>query len=277
VKRITYGADPELFIQEAETGAPFPICGLLGGTKHKPRMVQGYGLQEDNVMAEYTVPVAPSMAGMIGNACGGWDLVQGEIRNKRRGLRVTSLAVATFTNEALSKAGPQAMEFGCSPDFDGYDMGRPHPPVDIGALMTEGGALRFAGGHIHIGYKDICPLPEFAAALFCDATFGIGLVRAGERQFQRRGLYGMAGRFRPTAYGVEYRTPSNAWLFQRTMQRVLTETALTFEQIIMLPQPQQMALYHDLPWADIKQAINTEDRTLAESLHRNVIAAVAAA
>lgn len=46
----------------------------------------------------------------------------------------------------------------------------------------------------------------------------------------RRELYGKAGAFRPTSYGVEYRTLSNFWLRRKEyMQWVYAQTHRAFE------------------------------------------------
>ncbi len=40
--KLTYGADPEVFIVNKATGNIHPICGLIGADKKKPRQLKGY-------------------------------------------------------------------------------------------------------------------------------------------------------------------------------------------------------------------------------------------
>ena len=58
---LKVGSDAELFIYNKE--GPFPICGLIGGTKQDPLPVMegnGYAVQEDNVLLEFNIPPASS-------------------------------------------------------------------------------------------------------------------------------------------------------------------------------------------------------------------------
>jgi hypothetical protein len=216
--RLTYGADPELLLTVAPTPrarkrVPFPVCGKLGGTKAKPRMVGDYGVQEDNVMAEYTIPVSEVPRRMFAHVRAGHDRVLSELNRDPEAPRVYPHPECSllFPEQILTAAGSQAMQFGCSPDFDAYDMGAPAAVVDPRALTTPAGAWRFAGGHIHFGYYEKYPdVPPFVMALLMDLFVGVQLA-SYERQGERRKYYGQPGRYRPTPYGIEYPpTPAGA-------------------------------------------------------------------
>jgi hypothetical protein len=255
---VMFGSDPEFFLAHRTTGLPVPAVGLIGGTKDKPRMVAGYGLQEDNVMAEFTTPPDGNIRVNMVAATEGVNVV---LRNLVRGAppcELLSACSVEFAADALDAAGPQARQFGCSPDFDAYNMGARHTRVDPRALLTPTGAWRFAGGHIHVGYKNVTEMPEYVAALMCDLTLGLSLVLGGEVQGQRRSLYGMAGRFRPTSYGVEYRTPSNQWLYRHTLQSYLSVSSGGLVRIFRSPQETQVRLFNEVPWADVQHIINNE-------------------
>ena len=262
-KHITFGADPELFITN-ESGVAIPAVGLIGGTKDKPRMVGEYGLQEDNVMAEYTVPPAANIPQLIERAQLGLRTTIRAAREKVPGAGYLRSPVAMFDHGVLLAAGPQAAQFGCSPDFDAYANGAAHPRVSPDVLVRGTSALRFAGGHIHLGYKDLCPdVPEFVVAMVCDITIGLTLVSYHECQSERRALYGKAGRYRPTPYGVEYRVPSNAWLYDPEVRTGLVEGLRTFNTVIRLGDLELSRFYNEAPWPDVAAAINSEHRHLA--------------
>lgn len=259
---FTFGADPEFFIADGRTGEPMPIVGLLGGTKAKPRMVGDYGVQEDNVMAEYTIPPLTSPSDMTAYAHMGRNATLGEVQMRVRNAIWHESCEAFFTLPVLRKAGPQAQQFGCSPDFDAYTQGAMCPPIDRTLLADAGGEWRFAGGHIHVGYKERCGIPPFVAAMFMDYCVGLQLVPF-DRQGRRRALYGMAGRFRPTKYGLEYRTPSCMWVGNRAMMQGVSRGLNKLVEILSLPETEILRLYETFPWPEIQQAINTEDHGLA--------------
>lgn len=265
---VTFGSDPEFFLANATTYEPLCAVGLVGGTKDKPRMVGKFGLQEDNVMAEFTTPPAPSLDMNAENALLGVRTVLASLTPGSPDCIIHDACTVEFTRAMLEAAGPQAMQFGCSPDFDGYAQGARHPRVDPAALRTELGAWRFAGGHIHVGYKDVCELPEYVAAMFCDLSIGLSLTVGGEKQGMRRTLYGMAGRFRPTKYGVEYRTPSNMWLYNPRVREYLGVGGAVLRQLLELPQETQVRLYNEVPWNDVREVINTENSHEAQNLCR---------
>ncbi len=56
---VTIGADPELFIVNEKTGKIVSSIGLIPGEKgnaYKEGMPEGFGLQIDNILAEFNVP-----------------------------------------------------------------------------------------------------------------------------------------------------------------------------------------------------------------------------
>lgn len=269
---ITYGADPELFLADAK-GKPVVAVGKVGGTKDKPRMVGQYGLQEDNVMAEYTIPPSARAGHMLEYARQGASVVLDAVHAAGHPLNLYTRPTALFSLAALEAAGPQALQFGCSPDFDAYQMGAAHERVNPNVLLAGvvkgvDSAWRFAGGHIHLGYKDTYEVPEYVATMFADLTIGLALVIGGESQGERRKLYGVAGRFRPTSYGIEYRTPSNQWLYDGNTQDAVHFGCEAFARVMGADTVTQQRLYNEVPWNDLRTIIGTENRLDAENLSR---------
>jgi len=257
---VTIGADPELFIRDERTGAVHPAIGMIGGTKQRPirmeGLPEGYTVQEDNVMAEYNIPPATRPRDFSRAVGRGLDYVQELVRTRQPYYNIDFASERMFTYTQLDHM--QARHFGCSPDFDAYMNGRQCEAVSPLRLETPEGGWRFAGGHVHIGYPET-EVPPFVIARFCDLVLGLRSV-ALDKQEQRRALYGRAGRFRQTGYGIEYRTLSNFWIFDDHLRRDIGAIKVG----LMLRDPDRMQhLFHEIPWDDVQRAINEEDEALA--------------
>jgi hypothetical protein len=108
------------------------------------------------------------------------------------------------------------------PDFNAYTLAQNTPEMDASLHP-----YRYAGGHMHFGISSpyLGPeSPEYKLAKteeghikiirFFDlmVTIPTLLLDNGPDAIRRREKYGKAGCFRPTPYGIEYRTPSCWWL-----------------------------------------------------------------
>jgi len=122
----------------------------------------------------------------------------------------------------LNNADPEARIFGCAPDFNAYTLGQNTPEMDASRHL-----YRYAGGHIHLGISSqylkknnteyrLAKTEEghIKTIKFIDYVTGAILVimDKGVNAKRRRTKYGTAGCFRPTPYGLEYRTPSCWWM-----------------------------------------------------------------
>jgi hypothetical protein len=76
----------------------------------------------------------------------------------------------------------------------------------------------------------------------------------------------MAGRFRPTRYGIEYRTPSNQWLYCTDYLNRLSAAANALVAIFSMPVSEQVRLYNEVPWNDVRDIIAREDQMSAQQL-----------
>lgn len=150
--------------------------------------------------------------------------------------------------------------FGCSPEFDAYNGGAVVSTVDPKQLDEEEGSWRFAGGHVHLGYTPAtADLPPFVAASFADVF--LGLAACGlDTQAQRRQYYGQPGRYRPTPYGIEYRTLSNFWITDLSYAEQIAQKAVSLGYFLETWKESRMQeLFKAVPWTDVKQAIVEED------------------
>jgi hypothetical protein len=205
------GSDPEVFV--TKNGMIVPSVGLVGGRKKSPKRIAGskigLGVLEDNVTVELN-PRAYAFTARLD--CG--KLV--ETMNKELASFLKELGLGyqlgsghTFT--AADLATPQAQEMGCDPDYLAHQDGAYRPalhPLDVGNN-------RYAAGHIHVGY-DASIIPRAPMVQLIEALAYMPLLhldkQMGKGSCCRRIFYGRAGLYRPTAYGVEWRTPSNFWL-----------------------------------------------------------------
>lgn len=268
MSKITIGADPEFFIREADTGTTVPICGLLGGTKERPLSRGPYGLQEDNVMCEYNIPPATDLSRFARHIVEGRAAVLARLNEQYPGKYVEDLAPSRlFSHQALET--PQARIFGCSPDFDAYTLGSPTRRIMPDELDDERGGWRFAGGHVHVGYTETqsFAVPPYVAAQFADVFLGLHFVEL-DKQGKRRGFYGTPGRYRPTSYGIEYRTLSNVWTYRHDHAEAVGHWAFRLGLFFRGKEAFIKKVWSEIPWQDVRRAISTEDAALAGTVQR---------
>jgi len=257
---FTIGSDIEFAV--LLRGKPMSAEHVIRGTKHEPiRLPGGYLLSHDNVLAEVATPVAMdeddfvSVVGqslrMLGEACAGMEL-SGE-------------AAVEFDDASLNT--PTAMEFGCDPDYDIWDLMENEPPIAIGNKW------RSCGGHVHVGGRGAFKTQDGVVNLgrWMDAILGSTMTslydNTGERI--RRRLYGRSGCVRQKPYGVEYRTLSNAWpqteASTRAVYRLTADSVLAMESGIRI----EWFVDKDL----LRNAINSADSRMASELSDALMAA----
>jgi Phage phiEco32-like COOH.NH2 ligase-type 2 len=141
---------------------------------------------------------------------------------------------------------PNAHVFGCEPDFNAWTLKAnpsPQPPHPF---------MRSAGGHIHVETKED-PV-EVVRAM--DVYLGVPSVLMDEGE-DRKQLYGTAGAHRIKPYGVEYRTLSNFWIFEKKyVDWVWAQTERSIANLGVADR------YQDL----ILEAINNNNKEVAQEL-----------
>lgn len=197
------GCDPEVFLFSAENNKFISSVGLIGGSKDDPMPIdsEGNAVQEDNVTVEFNTPPCLTVE----------DFKKHINRNKqwitqraeKLGLQMSIKPSAVFDDEQLNSYGAQT--FGCEPDYNAWADGKMNPRP-----RARNKNLRSCGGHVHIQVDhDTTDILEVVKAM--DLFVGC-LMLEFDDDTGRRELYGKAGAFRKKAYGVEYRTASNAWI-----------------------------------------------------------------
>lgn len=228
IKNFTLGCDPEFFV--TKDGKPFAAIDLVPGDKANPHKVEAGAVQVDGLALEInTNPVAADdFKAFNTNILSVLKTVHGMVKAKDDKLSFDLSPSTEFEKGYYDSLPESAKELGCDPDFCAYSddpfEANPRPDGDSG--------LRGAGGHIHIGWGADIPTDHPDHIEVCrsiirnmDIFVGLGMtiIDTDER---RRQVYGKAGAYRPKSYGVEYRTPSNAWLksegHRRFIHRLVT-------------------------------------------------------
>src|SRR5690606_8268746 len=198
--------DPEFFIR-SRGGTLIPAHERLPAKGHRT------GVFWDGFQGEFTVPAESCLDLLRANI---EDALFATRRHLEGGEYLSMDNVVEPPTEWLEKAPPKYVNFGCAPSRNVYD-----DVPQIQGLDPRSVPIRTAGGHIHLSLPaGFLGKTDKAAELFVlavkelDRVLGvisIGLFQHWERP-DRRILYCMAGEFRKTNYGMEYRTLSNAWL-----------------------------------------------------------------
>lgn len=280
------GADPELFIQDRE-GKVIPICGKIGGTKEQPLIIdhlieaqygpeggrrarealfdkQGhYAIQEDNVMLEFNVPAYRDRAYFIDSINKALQVIQDSVLAQHNVLPNFQV-MHTFKSDDLEKF-PQAFMVGCLSDMDAYAENGHFERQPFNAAHF--GNNRFCGGHLHVQYNK-GNVPPHIFVQFMDIVATLPFLR-WDKQKMRRLFYGQPGIYRDKPYGIEYRTPSNYWLGRTFRDKHLPTLVESIYNLAATAnaQPEELKkAYSKIDWADVQQAIKTENYKLADDI-----------
>lgn len=252
--KCTVGSDPELFIINTKTGKVVSSIGLIPGEKNNayvaPDMPKGFGLEVDNILAEFNIPACKTKEDWIKSMEYMKEYIRSYIKQKNPDLDIKCVASSFVDDDQLQST--EAKLFGCDPDYNAYtEEINPKP-------KGNNTNLRSAGMHIHIGYPKFNPISSIQLVKYLDVFLGVPSVLY-DTDTNRRQLYGKAGSFRLQPWGVEYRVLSSYFLQSpKTLSWVWdqVERAVT-------------AWYNDevLPSSDIVQKIiNTSDVDLASQV-----------
>ena len=252
---LTIGADPEFFLETTKKGTIVPSQGRVPGTKSEPYKVGGgFAVLRDNVAAEYNIPPAATWIDFQNYILNGQQAVMDSIHySKRKNIRISTKSSALINSKHLDNE--EALNFGCEPDFNAWSVSE--NVIDRESVDPR---FRCAGGHVHVGYipkySDINPL---SLVRYMDLFLGIPAVFL-DKDTDRRKLYGKAGSYRPTAYGIEYRTPSNFWIHAPKYVKFVWDS--TISAIKHARQNEPIQPDSELGY-NIQEAINKSDPELA--------------
>lgn len=138
--------------------------------------------------------------------------------------------VAYFGKKCLESVPKEVRRLGCRPDYCAWtEELNPEPDGDKIDYRT-------ASGHIHLGWTENAKVMSEKHFLECselvrELDYYVGCMSLlWDMDDTRRKVYGRAGAFRPKAYGLEYRTLSNAWCRRKSLARtVFKQTKRCFD------------------------------------------------
>lgn len=219
--QFSLGSDPEFFYLRDDDVA-MNADKFLPGKDNKLVAPYNCTLFFDGFQGELNMPSSYCREGLVNLTRTCMRKARAEAGKKSRGKHKYRIAIQPVTEvlpEILEKAHEEARIFGCDPDFDAYASGSSNPP----GPDAETHYMRYAGGHIHIGYgtegRHTAPFMfkdkekrELVRLIDVIAGVPMVLLDTHEGNRMRREMYGKAGCYRSPDYGVEWRVPSNFWL-----------------------------------------------------------------
>lgn len=254
LNNLTFGADPELFIINTKTKKVVSAVGLIPGEKGNPwrseDMPEGFGLETDNILAEFNIPPVKDGISFVNNIQYMQNYIYRFVKaiNPDLGIRCAASQVVP-TSELQSE---QARMFGCDVDYNAYTQEPNEKPCG------EATNIRSAGMHIHVGYENPNVDTSLTLIKYLDAYLGVPSILK-DKDKKRRSLYGKAGCFRLTDYGCEYRVLSSAMMNSTSRLNFvwsqLTKAIVAVKCEVILPSS-----------VEVQEAINDSNVKLAESL-----------
>lgn len=231
--KYSIGSDPELFLFNEKTQKVVSAIDKIPGSKEEPYvegLPKGFGLQTDNILAEFNIPACFKESDFIKNI----NFMKGVITDMAKAINpnFSILCQASAKVPPKELKHPQAKEAGCDPDFCVYTEG----PNEPGNLRRTN--LRSAGCHLHVGYKNNNIDTSLNMLKYVDVYVGIPSILY-DTDVERRNLYGKAGCFRLQPYGFEYRSLSSFWIGTedrlRFIWRQLEYALYNYERRTQLP------------------------------------------
>ncbi len=248
---ITLGSDPELMLFDRKQNRIVSSLAVLQCTKHNPiALPGGVKMYADNALVEAAFP--PATLGTIVPTIG--SAIAKMHKHLGKDYELVAKASHKFKIDDLNDHS--LWESGCNPNSDAY-TGEENPPANF--IDT----TRTGSFHIHLGYDKLNDMDKKIKFIkLLDAFLGCTsvVIDKDESSKARRKLYGRAGEFRPTPYGIEYRVLGPYMLGRPELVKIAYEivhfTVGVFEHNHKL-------VVRDL---EIQSAINENDKVAAEKI-----------
>lgn len=238
-------------LMEKNAGKIVNALDVIGRDKNDPVKLEcGEKYYADNALFEFSVKPSDTTMGMVQN-------LQQVIREAAFRLpehKLVAQSSHVFDKDDLKN--PSSWLIGCTPSFNAWTE-----QVNQPGKFESG--LRTGSFHIHIGMDNLKKLGDkLLAVKMLDIHLGCASVIFDQDPSvkARRQLYGKAGEFRPTPYGIEYRVLGN-WALGN---KALTTFIFDFVSWILLESKEKsQEIVSTVSREDVFRAINEVDAAAA--------------
>lgn len=133
LNNITIGSDPELFIINTKTDKVVSAIPFIPGMKGNPwrgdDMPEGFGLETDNILAEFNIPPTRNKDEFISAILYMQNYIDKFVKNIDPDLGIKCIASQIVPESELQSK--QAKQFGCDVDYNVYTKkANPKPKGD---------------------------------------------------------------------------------------------------------------------------------------------------
>lgn len=254
----SFGSDPELMLVDSESNYVSAIDVVPGTKKDKVKLGNGHFAFYDNVLVEVNIKPSFSRDEAIRNFRDCFKRLAKLVGKYRL------VPQASQVYPASACQHPDALEFGCDPEFCLYVVNYKGKLDKLPApICRPGNYFRSAGGHVHVGSElalNYGPGKPFQTLRMLDMVLGgiSVLINHDPTSLARRKLYGGAGNHRWCTYGVEYRTLSNFWIASPTLVGLVYD--LTEFAMKLVDRGKADDLWKMIKPEELRFGINNEDR-----------------
>ena len=152
ITNVKVGSDPELFIINSINNKVVSSIGIIPGEKNNayraPDMPKGYGLQIDNVLAEFNIPATNKKEKFIQSMEYMKNYIRDFVKKVNLDLDIQCIASRDVDEDQLQH--PEAKRFGCDVSYNAYtEDENPKPNGERGTLRSAGQMMARIYGNIN--------------------------------------------------------------------------------------------------------------------------------
>lgn len=248
---ISLGADPELMLKDDTQGRIVNALSVIGRDKDDPVVLPcGEKYYADNVLFEFSVKPADTASKAADNV----GISLREAASLLPDHSFVAQSAHVFDSDQLTS--PSAWQIGCTPSFNAWTEA-------VTPAAKYDNNLRTGSFHVHIGHDGLGKLKDkLLYVRLLDIYLGCASVLFDKDSsvYARRKLYGKAGEFRPTPYGLEYRVLGNYALRNRKLTEFVFNLAAW---VVLASKDEAIKVVNRIGSIHPQVAINEGDKSAA--------------
>lgn len=211
------GADPEILLRK-KNGEGFIADRIFDGDKNNHiKIGNGCDIHNDGVAVEYNIPPTDSLINWKESHTHVLNFITRKVNGynvgKKEAIIVTSSSSLLFNIEELAEKR-QYSDSGCIEVHNVNKMCEQEP-----LRYEKNNGWRYAGGHVHISWDNPTITDRITLTRLLDINFSKWVwdipphPKLDWGSGRGKTVLGELGNMRYKDYGIEYRTPSNFWIF----------------------------------------------------------------